>query len=96
MVVAKFLRHIPVGDGRRVLRGGVVMQPPPSRLSGATMAQTLLQQERATRKAYRKVIDQLNQGTWDWNLDGLYEEEKQLRGELIRILGEKAARKAGA
>ena len=26
----------------------------------------------------------------------LYEEEKQLRGELIRILGEKAARKAGA
>jgi hypothetical protein len=28
--------------------------------------------------------------------DGLYEEEKQLRGELIRILGEKAARKAGA
>jgi len=56
--------------------------------------QTLLQQERATRKAYRQVIDQLNQGTWDWNLDGLYEHEKQLRGELIRILGEKAARKA--
>jgi len=58
------------------------------------MAHTLLQQERATRKAYRQVIAQLNHGTWDWNLDGLYAEERELRAELIRISAEKAARKA--
>ena len=60
------------------------------------MAHTLLQQERATRKAYRRVIDQLNQGAWGWNLDGLYAEERELRAQLIRILAEKAARKASA
>jgi len=60
------------------------------------MAHTLLQQERATRKAYRQVIDQLNHGAWDWNLDGLYAEERELRAELIRILAEKSARKASA